>query len=315
MSVSSMLDDFESRKNVNHDGDQIIVDEAAWYSTWKALIPDDLSPSLIALTGGLHATAPPWIFISGYQGAIRQVFPEIPKGGWAAFAASEDQTDITANPPMRIVNTDHAQALQGTKSWVAQSRHVDHLVVTALTQSDTLASVIVNRHRDGVVLTHRDQPGFLPALSQGFARLESVSIDEKDLLTTPRTKEFMKNESKFVMLSCAASMFANLTHCTDLKPDLPAVLKQEGPTVDTIPELQIKLRALIIKLATACENASLTITELAIMDKELQTSFLSYEKLFDFSQDKTWKSDRKIFSLYSAGIQKRAAKQLEEKGH
>lgn len=302
MTASSLLREHEYNSDRDLSANNA-HDEASWYAQWQTLISNDLTPMEIAVKGGLHASAPPWIFVSGYQAAIRNVFPELPKGGWAAFAASEDRQDPQANPPMRIVNTNDSMILQGTKFWVAQSRHVDTLVITALTQSDHSVAVIVDRHQEGITLTHRANPGFLPALSQGFARIQSIAMTPKDILSEARRTAFVKNESKFVMLSCSASMYAKTVEMNAVTATSPHTFSLEA-----MSDLKEELRALVIDLASACEDPALSIGALAILDKNLQTLFASYEKLIELAPPENWQSDRKIFSLYSDGIQKRAAK-------
>ena len=301
-SASFLLEDYElNRERFSENA----LDEAAWYTQWQALIANDLTPMQIALKGGLYASDPPWIFVSGYQAAVRNVFPELPKGGWVAFVASEDQQDPHANPPMCIIKTGNSSILQGTKSWVAQSRHVDYLVVTALTHakhstSKEAVAVIVNRHQEGITLSHRKNPGFLPALSQGFARIQSIDINNTDILPETRRKEFIKNESKFVMLSCSASMYAKTVEISNARAS-----SSNPVAFDAVTDLKEQLRALVIDLASACEDSTLSIGELAILDKNFQTLFASYETFIQLAPPENWHNDRKIFFLYSDGIQKR----------
>jgi hypothetical protein len=303
MTASSLLREYDSNRELIANDILEVHDEGSWYVKWQSLISNDLTPMQVALKGGLYASAPPWIFVSGYQAAIRNVFPELPKDGWAAFAASEDRQDPQANPPMRVVKTNESIILQGTKSWVAQSRHVDYLVITALTQADENVSVMVNRHREGITLTHRKNAEFLPAMSQGFARIHSIDIANKDILSEARRKEFVKSESKFVMLSCSASMYAKTAETLKITAT-PA----DNSFTEAMSDLKEKLRILVIDLARACENSALPITELAILDKNLQTLFVIYEKSIEAVPQEDWQNDRKIFSLYSDGIQKWAAK-------
>ncbi|MDP6342951.1 MAG: hypothetical protein QF491_05405, partial [Alphaproteobacteria bacterium] len=58
-------------------------DEAAWYGLWCGADLGALPPPIAALHGGLLADRLAWVFVAGYQAAVRSVFPEVPSTGWA----------------------------------------------------------------------------------------------------------------------------------------------------------------------------------------------------------------------------------------
>ena len=122
-------------------------DEAAWYQLWNEKSLGELSPRASALQGGLLADRLPWVFVAAYQAVIRSVFPEVPSQGWAAFAATEDKRDPDAHPGTTLRETGSVIKLSGWKHWVAQSLHVDHLVVTARGQDGEQHCVYVERSK------------------------------------------------------------------------------------------------------------------------------------------------------------------------
>lgn len=267
--------------------------EASWYKSWSSFISADLTPTLIALTGGYNCLTPADVFITGYQAAVRAVFPETPGNGWAAFVASEDQTDPERHPPTRLTTDSKDWRLNGTKSWVAQSRHVDYLLVTALTDTGESVTVLVNRHQPGINITHRDNPSFLPAMSQGFATFDNVLVNSSQLLNTDRRMQFVKSESKFVMLAAAAWMF--------------------GQTPKSEHTLSTEFEKLVEGLSLCCDNPDHNVTELAALDNKIQELLPLFEQFPAAQQNENWKSDKKIFTIYSKGIQAAAAKKMHDK--
>ena len=260
-------------------------DEQSWYQAWQSLIEPTLSPTQVALTGGYHASGAAGLFTAGYQGAVRAIFPEVPTTGWAAFAVSEDKNDPIANPPLRLQQRDNQLYLEGTKSWVAQSRQVDHLVLTASLDNGEIAAVLLDRHRDEVTMSHRQQPSFLPAMSQGFLRLKSCAVGASALLSGDRRKQFVKSESKFVMLAAAAWLRAQL-------PPEPLALAAQ---VDE----------LLLALIACCQRQDHTIGELAECDNQLQSALQVIEAHSSITEIANWQQQRRIFGLYSEGIQSR----------
>lgn len=285
MSANELLD----RLLPESPPDAAVTAEADWYALWAHRVAPAASPPAMALTGALLAPALPWVFVSGYQAALRAVFPELPMEGWAALAASEDRADPAANPPARLETRDGSHFLTGTKSWVAQSRHVDHLVVTAHdAASDETVVVFVDRAQRGVHLGHRDQASFLSAMSQGFARFDDVALREGALLRDPRLRTFMKTESRFVMLACSAWLFARGVRCGAAGAEAA--------------------RALVLDLFEACRAGDVAPADLAALDRAQQSLLERLEASADFASLPDWETDRRLISMYSPAIQKRASR-------
>ena len=106
--------------------------EAAWYQLWNGKNLGKLSPRASALQGGLLADRLPWVFVAAYQAAIRSVFQEVPRQGWAAFVATEDKKDPDARPGTSLCEAGSVIRLSGYKSWVAQSRSPRAMVGSGL---------------------------------------------------------------------------------------------------------------------------------------------------------------------------------------
>ncbi len=262
-------------------------DEAAWYQHWNEKNLAELSPLASALQGGLIADRLPWVFVAAYQAAIRSVFPEVPRQGWAAFVATEDKKDPEARPGTKLCGRGSVKMLSGYKSWVAQSQHVDHLVVTARGEDGEQCCVYVERNRPGVTLTHREVPGFLGAMSQGFALFEEVEIRPECIFPGDRVESFVRTEPPFVMLASSAFLLAQLR--------------------DADAGLRDTLVALTLALCEFCNEKggkdSPAPGILAALDRGLQDCVGRFEAAVDLSALPGWAEDSRLLSMYSKRIQ------------
>jgi hypothetical protein len=262
--------------------------EADWYRYWQAAEMNHLDPALMALKGGIHAPNLAYVFISGYQAAMRYVFPEIPDDGWAAFAASEDSHNPIQNPPLLATNTADTIILTGTKSWVAQSKSVDYLIVTAKSDNDGRVMILVKTAHKGLELSHREAPSFLTDMSQGFARFSEVTVEKNAFIPGERLKTFMKSESKFIMLALSGWFYSqSLINKLALSDDF---------------------KSLATDYFSACRDNNVKVTTLATLDTRLQSLFNEFSNQSDTSTIANWQGDRALVSTYSKGIQARAAK-------
>ena len=69
-----------------------IMTEADYYLSWRTHTRSAQSPFDFAVKGGEAADALPWVFVAGYQAAIRAVFTRNSFTSWVAFAVSEDRS-------------------------------------------------------------------------------------------------------------------------------------------------------------------------------------------------------------------------------
>jgi alkylation response protein AidB-like acyl-CoA dehydrogenase len=88
------------------------------------------APTDGAIAGALLADRLPWVFTAGYQATLRNAFPALPDGGWAAFVATEDEQVPRAHPGTTLTGDGQRYLLNGHKSWVTHSQVVDRLIVT-----------------------------------------------------------------------------------------------------------------------------------------------------------------------------------------
>lgn len=289
-SNDSTMDDFLAGYFENPTQMFTCNNESDWYHYWESEGLNRLTPPLIALKGGIQAPNLAYVFIAGYQAAMRHVFPEIPKDGWTAFAASEDIHNPTDNPPLLITKNGDTISLNGTKSWVAQSKSVDYLIVTAKNDNKERAMVLVEIDQQGLLMSHRKSPSFLADMSQGFARFSEAIVDANALIEGERLKTFMKSESKFIMLALCGWFYKQS-------------LKNQ-------PALAADFRLLAADYFSVSQDNTTKVTALADLDTRLQSLFKTFNSESDTSTISNWQSDCALVSMYSKGLQSRAAKRV-----
>lgn len=263
--------------------------EQAYYDLWHARGIHALPSGAGAIAGGLLADRLPWVFAAGYQATLRNAFAGLPARGWAAFAATEDTADPAAHPPVTLDGCAPNYVLNGCKAWVAHSRLVDHLIVTINDPAGNKRAargVILERERDGVRLSHRDSPGFLAAMSQGFARFEQTPVDAGGVFTFEAIRQFGRTEAKFVMLAACAFLIAHTDRATALH--------------DSLVALAAGILALLAESDTSRQVY-------AAIDREFQVCVDRFEDTAAPAQIPDYAADRRLFRLYTARIQRREA--------
>ena len=121
------------------------------------------SPLSRAVQAGIRADRLSWVFIAGYQSAVRLAFDKIPGNEWWSFAVSEDQSGQLSGVTIQD------KRLSGTKTWVAACDNVDGVIVTAAGKC-----FLLPRSRHGVVFNCYAESRFLPDMSTGKVTLNNT---------------------------------------------------------------------------------------------------------------------------------------------
>jgi hypothetical protein len=245
-------------------------------------------PIASALLGGLMADQLSWVFVAGYQAALRIIFTDLPDQGWIAYAATENVQEPEAFPGTLIEETPEGWRLYGQKFWVAQSKHLSHLIVTARRGAEERpnSAVLVAGDSVGVTLSHRERPSFLSSLSQGFAAFDGALTATPEAYPEESARNFGRTESRFVMLAGAGFMLAH--------------------TADT--GLRDRLCAMALALADTCKTPEIGAQMMAAVDREFQACVAAFAAGEAAPPVHEWEADRGLLTMYSERIQQRAAK-------
>ena len=204
----------------------VCPDEGSFHRLWHQRGVSLLSPGELAFVGGGLADRPAWVFIAGYQAALRQCFPvfaaiaragasasESPSNsvsnsaGWGSYLVSE-QRDATKRPTCLVTESAAGLLLNGTKSWLASAAHLQWLIVK-VQHGEHAHQLLVPVDRAGVQILGRRSGEFLPEMSVAGARFRDTSVNTiEDLATSQQYAD------KFVFIESRCLMIALCGHFT-----------------------------------------------------------------------------------------------------
>ncbi len=262
------------------------LDEAGYLALWLEHELHLAAPADAAYEGGLLADRPAWVFVAGYQAAIRAVFPEVEVAGWLAFAVSEDRDDPASHPPLSARAEESEWLLSGSKSWVAQSRSVSELLVTARLRERT-EIFRVSAQIKGLTLSHRQAPGFLAAMSQGYADFDESPGARLD--APERRKLFGSAEAIAMMIATAGY--------------LQRISPESATARDALAQITACTSALRALLQ---DTASCDPLELLALDERFHQAFDAWRGVTDTTGLADFDADQALFRLHRRGIAKRA---------
>ena len=257
------------------------MNESQYYEQWVSASLDCLDkPRELAIQTGKISCNPAYVFIAGYQAAIRATFSELKQHGWIAYAASEDRSKESPKPGV----TNHNGCLFGFKTWVAAADQINTLVVKvgqgpnafyaeldhllASQTDDTL-----DKRPNGLTLTMKQDQRFLPDMSQGIVEFNNTPFKKIDDVS--RVKQFGSYEPYYIYVAFLASLNAHRTDMAQTANDILA----SHPNADNLPDMDLAVQNLIDRL-----------------NKENIGHALAGDQ---------WEIDQRLYTMYSPLIQKK----------
>ena len=211
--------------------------EQRYFELWSDQLAGTRSPTVLAELGGRLADRAAWVFVAGYQGALRQCFPTLTgRTGWASYLVSEAREDKSV-PTCHLhigaaSGTDDGMVLDGTKNWVAASAHLQTLVVNAAVATAAensahkgvkdgadvgatkTANVLVDVASAGVALIEKPSGRFLPELVVGRAEFKRANLSKAACLEDDDTFA-----SLFGLIEARCLLVALAGHFSQLAPE------------------------------------------------------------------------------------------------
>jgi alkylation response protein AidB-like acyl-CoA dehydrogenase len=270
--------------------------EADYLTLWREQAERQSDLLSMALAGGLYADRLAWVFIAGYQAAIRCTFPEAELSGWAAFAVTEDRQPDHPLPGVTVQDGPEGQVLNGHKTWVAAAEQIDQLIVKAGRGGDA-QYFLLDRAEPGLELSVRPAASFLSELSQGAAHLNGVSVTEHQLLDASQVPLFGTRETLFIFAAFCAFVLARSSdatrreRCRSLMREVPSLLASRFSASAELSALK-QFDADVQQLLDDIDN-----------DPGNDPGNNTGNKPFPLSA--SWPQDRRLISMYSKGIQAR----------
>ena len=238
------------------------MNEQEFYEVWQRDVRA-IDPFDVAVEGGGLAENPGLIFIAGYQACIQATFPELDKKLWYSFAVSEDRSPDSERPGV----TRDEFTITGFKTWIAAVNQVDVLVLKVGNGEEAVYGTVPARSTE-VILSSKQEPGFLPDMSQGQAEFRGAELS---LLKDPSgVANFGKSEPFYIYLAF-----------------LGRLITLQGP---------------IARQAEEALAAQRVTQDLVSLDSKV-SAILEQMKSDDLQLGANWQTDRRLFSMYSKGIQ------------
>ncbi len=186
--------------------DSACPDEDSFQTAWREACLDGngqvlADPGELALAGGALADRLAWVFVSGYQAAVRQCFEALVAGsGWTCLAAAEGRE----GPGCTLTADGAGFLLNGEKSWIAGAASLESLVVS-VGEGEQGCFAGVAADAPGVSIDLPRTPGFLGEMSQGVARFTGTPV-VRVLREPVRARAFRGAEPLYVMLALNACL-------------------------------------------------------------------------------------------------------------
>lgn len=265
---------------------KICATETEYFAVWKKCLATEGSLDLLAMAviGGLLADRMAWVFVGGYQSAIRRTFMSEAFNGWGAFAVSEDRKGQPLLPGVILHSSAEGDLVSGYKTWVACSDNVEHVVIKA---GSGAAADYFNIHRSspGLIVSSKHavvKPGtFLAEMSQGIVHLQDVAVHQA--LDDSEVVRFGIRETLYIY--CAFCAHAGQFYANQVDPEACAgLIHRLAELLETLPTDQVGL------------------DELKAVDAAVQNLL---GQISPDADDSNWFKDRQLIAMYSSGIQKR----------
>ena len=253
----------------------VLSDERAFADMWLHHVAPLSSRVAQAVQGGLLADRLAWVFVAGYQCALRHTFAQLPADSMAAFAVSEDRKGDPPLPGVTSKIVDGETKVSGYKTWVACCATLSHLVIKS-DRGEKANYHCLERSSHGLTLAPK-YGAFLAEMSQGVAQLNQVAVATP--LDASQVSYFGLRETLYIYMAfCAwAGKFSESAEICE------ALIHRLARLVEQPPK----------------DEAGLV--ELKLVDQAVQT----LRESIPTTAAANYEQDQRLIAMYSSGIQKR----------
>ncbi|BBO78423.1 hypothetical protein DSCW_58400 [Desulfosarcina widdelii] len=167
--IARPMDDFDAWRNVRETAGQ-----------------DWAQPIERCVWGGLQCDRLAWAFFTGYQEAIRSLFPVLPSTTICAMAITEAGGNHPRDIQTFIVPADHGYRLNGEKRFITGGTHADRLFVAASTGIkdglNWIRMVRVDRNAAGLTVVSMPPLPFIPEIAHGAVLFKDVFVPSEQVM-------------------------------------------------------------------------------------------------------------------------------------
>jgi acyl-CoA dehydrogenase len=158
----------------------------AWRDVWETAGRDWAQPIERCVWAGLRCDRLAWAFFTGYQEAIRRLFPGLPATTICAMAITEAGGNHPREIRTCIVPADRGYRLNGEKRFITGGAHAERLFVAASTGikdgRNRIRVVQVDRNAAGLTVSAMPPMPFIPEISHGTVLFEDVFVPSEQVV-------------------------------------------------------------------------------------------------------------------------------------
>jgi len=170
---------------------------AAWWARHRAIAGEHPDPVHQAIIGGFVADRVAWAFASGYQAALRALFPDAPGDRICALCVTEADGNSPKAIKSRLTKTGDSWTLNGSKRWTTLGPEGGLFFVAARDEaaSRTRASIKIARvdsSAEGLKVESMPATKFVPEIPHAQLHFENLGLDDSAILPGDGYDQYVK---------------------------------------------------------------------------------------------------------------------------
>lgn len=160
---------------------------AQWWPRYRAIAAEHADPMHQAIIGGFVADRVGWAFASGYQAALRALFPDAPGDRICALCVTEADGNSPKAIRSTLTKTSDDWTLNGSKRWTTLGPQGALFFVAARDEAASLtrASIKIARvdsNARGLKIESMPATKFVPEVPHARLQFENLKVDESAIL-------------------------------------------------------------------------------------------------------------------------------------
>jgi acyl-CoA dehydrogenase len=170
---------------------------AAWWARHRAIAGEHPDPVHQAIIGGFVADRVGWAFASGYQAALRALFPDAPGDRICALCVTEADGNSPQAIKSSLTKTSQDWTLNGSKRWTTLGPEGGLFFIAARDEaaSGTRACIKIARvdsSAEGLKIERMPATPFVPEVPHAQLHFENLKIGESAILPGDGYDQYVK---------------------------------------------------------------------------------------------------------------------------
>jgi alkylation response protein AidB-like acyl-CoA dehydrogenase len=170
---------------------------AQWWPRHRAIAKDHADPIHQAIVGGFVADRVGWAFASGYQAALRALFPDAPADRICALCVTEADGNSPKAIKSALSKSGVLWTLNGAKRWTTLGPEGALFFVAARDEAATGARASiriarVNSNTPGLKIENMPATRFVPEVPHAQLKFENLKLDEASILPGDGYDQYVK---------------------------------------------------------------------------------------------------------------------------